>query len=78
MSTLCERMFSAGSLRDWLSALTDGGSSGRVHPVLRVERLPRSAWPLLMAAVSRSAAKQGRSMLALTQGPTRFIGDLRP
>ena len=78
MSTLCERMFSAGSLRDWLSALTDGASPGRVHPVLRVGRLPRSAWPLLVAAVSRSAAEQGRSVLALTQGPARFLGDLRP
>src|SRR5437870_8660317 len=63
-------MFSDGPLHDWLSGV-DG-------PELRVGRLPRSVWPVLVAATGRAAADRARSVLVLTPGPSRFLGDLRP
>src|SRR5947199_926584 len=63
-------MFSEGPLHDWLSGV--GG------PELRVGRLPRSAWPVLVAAAGRAAADRGQSLLVLTPGPSRFLGDMRP
>jgi transcription-repair coupling factor (superfamily II helicase) len=68
VSALWERTFD-GSLRDWLSR--PGGS-------LRVGRLPRAAWPLVVSAVARAAAVQGRSTLVLAPGPARLLPDLRP
>jgi transcription-repair coupling factor (superfamily II helicase) len=81
LSTLWERMFE-GPLGAWLSAPmashsgglgTDGGV-----PVLPLQRLPRAAWPLLVAGVARWAARSRRPLLVLAPGPARLVTDLRP
>jgi transcription-repair coupling factor (superfamily II helicase) len=80
VSTLCERVFE-GSLRNWLAAAAapaaSPGSKGP-QPVLRLQRLPRSSWPLVVATVARSAAAVGRPLLVLSPGPARLVSDLRP
>lgn len=68
MSALWERTFE-GALRDWLAR--SGGTP-------RSGRLPRSAWPLVVSAVARAAAREGRPLLVLCPGPARLVGDLRP
>src|SRR5205807_3061135 len=68
VNALWERLFD-GPLRDWLS---------RPGASLRVSRLPRAAWPLVVAGVARAAAEAGRPALALVPGPARLVPDLRP
>ena len=45
---------------------------------LRAGRLPRSAWPIVAAAVARALITRRRSVLILAPAPERFAGDLRP
>ena len=45
---------------------------------LRVGRLPRTAWPIVAAAVARDLTARRRSLLILAPAPERFAGDLRP
>ena len=68
MSTLWERTF-GGALHEWLA---------RPAGSLRAGRLPRSAWPLVVAAVARGAAEAGRPALVLCPDPARFVSNLRP
>ena len=68
MSALWERTFE-GALRDWLA---------RPSGTPRAGRLPRSAWPLVVSAVARAAAREGRPLLVLCPGPARLVGDIRP
>ncbi len=68
MSAIWERVFD-GALAHWLS-----GPSGKL---LRVGRLPRSAWPLVVSAVARASSNQSRSILVLVPGPARFLSELR-
>jgi transcription-repair coupling factor (superfamily II helicase) len=44
---------------------------------LRVGRLPRAAWPVVLSTVARAAADAGRSTLVLCPGPARSIAELR-
>ncbi|HXM54151.1 MAG TPA: hypothetical protein VOB72_02085, partial [Candidatus Dormibacteraeota bacterium] len=62
-----ERTFD-GALRGWLER--PGGA-------LRVGRLPRSAWPAVLSAVTRGATAAGRPTLVLCPGPARSIAELR-
>jgi transcription-repair coupling factor (superfamily II helicase) len=68
VSALWERTFD-GALAGWLA--TPGAG-------LRVGRLPRSAWPLVLSSVVRGAAAAGRPTLVLCPGPARSIAELRP
>jgi transcription-repair coupling factor (superfamily II helicase) len=68
VSALWERTFD-GELRAWLA---------RPGAPLRAGRLPRSAWPVVLSAVTRAAAEAGRPTLVLCPGPARLITELRP
>jgi hypothetical protein len=80
VSTLCERLFD-GAVSDWLASVGEPGpgssASSRSSP-LRLQRLPRAAWPIVVAATARAAAKDGRSVLVLAPGPGRLVNELRP
>jgi len=52
----------------------DGGGGGSLF----VQRLPRPAWPLLVASVASWAAGSGRPLLVLAPGPARLLGEVRP
>ena len=49
----------------------------RGHTDLHVARLPRSAWPIVAAAVARALTQRGKSALILVTGPERFADELR-
>ncbi|HSR26702.1 MAG TPA: hypothetical protein VLW53_24345, partial [Candidatus Eisenbacteria bacterium] len=68
MSALWERTF-GGALAGWLA---------RPGATLRVGRLPRSAWPVVLSAIARGAAAAGRPTLVLCPAPARSIAELRP
>ena len=68
MSALWERTFD-GALRDWLA---------RPGASLVAGRLPRPAWPVVVAAVARAAAAAGRPTLVLSTGPGRLLAEVRP
>ena len=70
MSALWEQVFASGSLDGWLRS----GARSR----LRVGRLPRPAWPLLVASAARALALSGRSVLVLSPGPERLFEEMRP
>ena len=49
----------------------------RGHTDLRVARLPRSAWPIVGAAVARALTARGKSAVILVSSPERFADELR-
>src|SRR5438132_10288904 len=53
------------------------GWVARGHSELHVARLPRSAWPIVAAAVARALIERGKSALILVSGPERFAYELR-
>jgi transcription-repair coupling factor (superfamily II helicase) len=69
VTALADLMFDE-QLRAWSEA--PGGTS------LRLSRLPHGAWPLITAAVARSAQATGRCVLVLCPSPARFLEELRP
>jgi transcription-repair coupling factor (superfamily II helicase) len=69
VSSLAERVVE-GPIGSWL----DAGPNGQ----LRVARLPRAAWPVVVSAVARAAGARGRSVLVLCPRPARFVQALRP
>ena len=44
---------------------------------LEVARLPRSAWPIVAAALARACAERGKPLLILVPGPERFAEEMR-
>ena len=91
MSTVSERLFE-GPLREWLTNISiplagrlgrgtagtpSADESSAPESVLRLQRLPRSAWPIVVATIARAASERGRSVLVLVPGPARFLGELR-
>src|SRR5256886_15774423 len=49
----------------------------RGHTDLHVARLPRSAWPIVAAAVARALTERGKSAIILVTRPERFADELR-
>ncbi len=53
------------------------GWVARGQSELHVARLPRSAWPIVAAAVARALIERGKSALILVSGPEQFADELR-
>ncbi|MBJ7597020.1 transcription-repair coupling factor [Candidatus Nephthysia bennettiae] len=74
---MSERVFE-GALRDRFIA--SGGSDdgpAAESASLRLQRLPRAAWPIVVAAIARAASVQGRSLLVLAPNPARLLVEVR-